>query len=51
VSKRLADEWENGKAYYAMKGKRIELPGKRNDQPDAALLRWHSENVFERGAA
>jgi putative restriction endonuclease len=51
VSKRLAEEWENGKAYYALHGKRIEIPGKRGDRPDAELLRWHSETVFERGAA
>jgi putative restriction endonuclease len=51
VSRRLAQEWENGKAYYAMEGRPIALPTRVTDQPDPELLRWHNENVFERTAA
>jgi putative restriction endonuclease len=51
VSRRLAQEWENGKAYYAMEGREIALPRKRADRPDPELLRWHNEHVFERGVA
>ena len=51
VSRRLKDEWENGKAYYAMEGQPIALPGRREDRPDPALLRWHNEHVFERMAS
>lgn len=51
VSRRLKDEWENGKAYYAMEGQPIALPGRRKDWPDPALLRWHNEHVFERMAS
>ncbi len=51
VSRRLAQEWENGKAYYAMEGRAIRLPERPGDRPDPELLRWHNENVFERSAA
>lgn len=51
VSRRLADEWENGKAYYAMEGRDIAVPARIVDRPDPELLRWHNENVFERTAA
>ena len=51
VSRRLADEWENGKAYYAMEGREIAVPARVADRPDPELLRWHNEQVFERGAA
>jgi putative restriction endonuclease len=51
VSRRLAEEFENGRAYYAMEGRDIALPVRVTDQPDPGLLRWHNENVFERTAA
>jgi putative restriction endonuclease len=51
VSRRLAQEWENGKAYYALEGREIRLPTRAADRPDPELLRWHNENVFERSAA
>jgi putative restriction endonuclease len=51
VSRRLAQEWENGKAYYAMEGREIAVPGRKADHPDPALLRWHNDHVFERTAA
>jgi putative restriction endonuclease len=51
VSQRLAQEWENGKAYYEMHGREIALPRRVADRPDPELLRWHNENVFERTAA
>jgi putative restriction endonuclease len=51
VSRRLREEWENGKIYYALQGKEIALPASRGDHPDPALLRWHNENIFENAAA
>jgi putative restriction endonuclease len=51
VSRRLAEKFENGRAYYAMQGREIALPARPADRPDPGLLRWHNENVFERTAA
>ena len=51
VSRRLREEFENGKTYYALHGSGIQLPDRAGDRPDPALLRWHNEQVFEKGAA
>jgi putative restriction endonuclease len=51
VSSRLAQEWENGKIYYALQGRAIEVPKRLVDRPGAALLQWHNDNVFEKPAA
>lgn len=51
VSRRLAEEFDNGRVYYQMDGRDIALPARPADQPDPGLLRWHNENVFERTAA
>lgn len=50
VSDRLKQEWENGKAYYALQRK-VALPRNPADWPDREVLRWHNEHVFERSAA
>ena len=41
----------SGKVYYDLQGKEIAIPGRRADHPDAELLRWDNENVFEKGIA
>jgi len=51
VSRRLREEFENGKTYYALHGGVIQLPDRKGDHPDPALLRWHNEQVFQKGAA
>jgi putative restriction endonuclease len=51
VSRRLREEFENGKTYYALEGREIHVPDTAVERPDQALLRWHNEQVFERGAA
>ncbi len=51
VSARLHEEFENGKTYYALQGQPIRLPERSADRPDPTLLRWHNEQVFDRGVA
>jgi putative restriction endonuclease len=46
VSRRLKEDWENGRVYYDMHGREIRVPRKRELRPDAAYLGWHAENVF-----
>jgi putative restriction endonuclease len=48
VSRRLKDEWNNGRSYYALAAKRIFVPQQANCQLDSRLLEWHSEEVFLR---
>jgi putative restriction endonuclease len=51
VSRRLAQEWENGRVYYEMDGRSIAIPRRTADRPNPELLRWHNEHVFEHTAA
>lgn len=47
VSRRIREEFDNGKHYYALQGQAIELPKRRDDRPDRDALRWHNENCFK----
>lgn len=46
VSRRLKEDWENGRDYYALQGREIRLPASFEARPDLTLLRWHRENLF-----
>ena len=47
VSKRIKDDWGNGREYYAMHGKPLlVVPGNEMDRPAKELLGWHNERVF-----
>jgi putative restriction endonuclease len=50
VSPRLREDYENGRAYYAMAGQTVLVPADEAARPDPALLRWHNDKVFGRGA-
>ncbi|MEO8538121.1 MAG: HNH endonuclease [bacterium] len=47
VSGKLREEFENGKAYYAMDGQRLTVPADSRAQPSRSALLWHAENVFK----
>ena len=46
VSSRLKDEFENGRAYYDMAGRRVFVPENPATRPSAAALEWHADHVF-----
>jgi putative restriction endonuclease len=46
VSRRIRQEFENGRDYYAFSGRKIVLPGACGAHPDPALLGWHNRHVF-----
>lgn len=47
VSKRLNDDYGNGKDYYKHQGERLLiLPNEVDHQPSKQLLRWHNDNVY-----
>ena len=47
VSRRIKEDFGNGKEYYAHHGsKLIILPDKREQLPDPYFLEWHNENVY-----
>jgi putative restriction endonuclease len=46
VSRRIRDEFENGRDYYALQGKLIQTPDAESQRPDPQALTWHNENRF-----
>jgi putative restriction endonuclease len=46
VSSQLREDWANGREYYALEGRKINVPGNPGDQPDRELLEWHGDVVF-----
>jgi putative restriction endonuclease len=47
VSKKIREEYENGRDYYAYHGKEVAVPDDPNGQPDRSALIWHNENRFK----
>ncbi len=46
VSRRLREDYQNGRTYYPLHGQRITVPERIDLQPDPSLLAWHNEEVF-----
>jgi putative restriction endonuclease len=47
VSKRIREEYENGRHYYALNGSTIAIPEGTDRRPDIAALSWHNERRFK----
>jgi putative restriction endonuclease len=47
VSRRIREEFDNGRHYYALHGRRIEPPKEITLYPDPAALTWHNEHRFK----
>jgi putative restriction endonuclease len=47
VSKRIREEYENGRHYYAFHGTSITLPDDVRRHPNRTALAWHNENRFK----
>jgi len=46
VSRKLEDEFDNGKHYYALDRTSIWLPTRAEDRPAREFLEWHADSVF-----
>ena len=47
VSRRIREDYGNGKEYYAYHGSRLaNLPDIETNMPSKEFLAWHSENVY-----
>jgi putative restriction endonuclease len=46
VSRRIKEEFENGRDYYRMHGQQVALPQSASWRPDATALRWHNDDRF-----
>jgi putative restriction endonuclease len=46
VSRRIREEFDNGKHYYALHGRTIDGPTEVGLRPDPGALTWHNEHCF-----
>ena len=46
VSRRIKEEFENGRDYYALHGCPVRAPQDDQQHPDPVALGWHNENSF-----
>ncbi len=46
VSNRLKEDYANGKSYYGLHGKRLQLPKHEQHWPSRDMLMWHNENLY-----
>jgi putative restriction endonuclease len=48
VSKRIKEEFENGKEYYQFHGKELlYLPTEIKERPRIEFVQWHNENIYK----
>jgi putative restriction endonuclease len=47
VSKKIREEYENGRHYYAMHGTMVQVPEDAARRPDSSALTWHNEKRFK----
>jgi putative restriction endonuclease len=47
VSRKIREEFENGRHYYALHGASVALPDDPKRMPDRAALSWHNEYLFK----
>lgn len=47
VSRRIKEEFENGRDYYAMHGKNLYIPRSKELKPAHEFITWHNEKVFK----
>ncbi len=46
VSRRLREEWGNGREFYDRAGQPIRIPDTRANRPDRRAIEWHMDTIF-----
>ena len=47
VSRKIKEEFENGRDYYALHGRKlVVVPATEKDRPSSKFLEWHNSNVY-----
>lgn len=46
VSRRLREDYSNGRSYYPLNGSAVRVPDAKSERPDIEYLRWHNEQVY-----
>ncbi|MFQ5511988.1 MAG: HNH endonuclease [Candidatus Krumholzibacteriia bacterium] len=48
VSRRIREEYENGRDYYALRGKQLQVvPANYAERPSPDFVAWHNEEIFK----
>ncbi|MBS1919773.1 MAG: HNH endonuclease [Bacteroidetes bacterium] len=48
ISKRIKEEFENGREYYKFHGSNLfNLPNRIQDKPGITFIKWHNENIYK----
>ena len=47
VSRKLKEDFSNGRSYYGLHGAPIHFPVRLEDQPNREMLAWHNGNCFK----
>ncbi len=48
VSRKLKDDWQNGRVYYELDGNTVRLPSVNFLRPARQFLEWHMDTIFKR---
>ena len=47
VSKRIKEEYENGRDYYLLHGNKLKtIPSNVKDCPSREYIEWHNQNIY-----
>ncbi len=46
VSRRIREDFEKGRHYYALHAEQVREPTNRSQRPSAEFLRWHNEEAY-----
>ena len=46
VSRRIKEDFDNGRHYYALHGQPISIPVRAEQRPNSAALSWHNEHCY-----
>ena len=46
VSRRLKQDFENGRTYYPLHGQSLNVPPAAGERPATAFIDWHNEHVY-----
>jgi putative restriction endonuclease len=46
VSRRLREDYSNGRSYYPLHGAQLQVPGGIAEQPAPEYVRWHNDHVY-----
>lgn len=47
VSRRIKEDFDNGKEYQRLHGSRLYLPSRSTDYPSSEFIKWHNENKYK----